>query len=327
MDRISVSVFWPNLAKCVLDFGVGVFLIYVCVQELWQAQEIGEKKGNPPDLLWQRPTLLVPSGLAHAHCMWAMAPNRGHNSTRRTRESHLGVSRFLLQRAFVMFVRLQISQLGPVGKCVNTLCVPPFLLEGKGSGKGVSGECSRSLPDDVQSLATKPFVNSADHSGVSRNRLPDAVCRTRSPKLLLVAAAPSADTEMTSRWLIILTIRPLIKGRRSLLAFVSFAFACGFRIGYSRRLGYSRLPSSLLPTVLHHTAIRTTPEAVAIKLLWLATFVFSIAAFSCLRWSWQGHQHPPMLQAHARLLARTSRSSVSASQRNLWRKLAQQGDL
>ena len=53
----------------------------------------------------------------------------------------------------------------------------------------------------------------------------------------------------------------------------------GFGFGHSWRLGYSRFPSSLLLTVLHHLAIRATPEAVAIELLWIATLVFSFAAF------------------------------------------------
>ena len=83
---------------------------------------------------------------------------------------------------------------------MNRLCFLPLLLEGGGVGRCFSGGCSRSHPGDFESLSTKPSVNCASHSGTFRNRLPDAVCRTRSPEaeLLLVSAEPTADTETFS---------------------------------------------------------------------------------------------------------------------------------
>ena len=79
---------------------------------------------------------------------------------------------------------------------MNRLCFLSFLLHGRGFGGGVSGGCSRSLPDNLE-LSTKPSVKTSNHSRMSRNLLSDAVYRTRSPEaeLLLVSAEPSAGTE------------------------------------------------------------------------------------------------------------------------------------
>ena len=109
-------------------------------------------------------------------------------------------SGFILQGALVIFVRTLITLCGSLGKCVSRLRSLPFLLEDRGFGRGVSGGCSRSLPDDFEFLPSKPSVISFTHSSMSRNRLPDAVCRTRPPEaeLMLVSPEPSADTEITS---------------------------------------------------------------------------------------------------------------------------------
>ena len=60
------------------------------------------------------------------------------------------------------------------------LCFPPFQSEGRGLRRRVSGGFSRPLPENVESLSTKPSVNSSNHPSMSRNRPLHAVCRTRS---------------------------------------------------------------------------------------------------------------------------------------------------
>ena len=87
--------------------------------------------------------------------------------------------------AVVIFVRLQITPLGSFGKNVNRLCFPPFLLEGRGLRRGVSGGFYRSLPDDLESLSTKPSVNSSDplrhvSQSITRCRLLHSVTQSRT---------------------------------------------------------------------------------------------------------------------------------------------------
>ena len=118
-------------------------------------------------------------------------------SAHRQLMSHLTIcSRTLRQGALVIFVRLQTLQFGSFGNFVNRYCCPPFLLEGRGLGRGASGGCSRSLPDDFGCLSTEPPVISSSHSSMSRNRSPDVVCRTRPlpAEPLVVPAEPSGDT-------------------------------------------------------------------------------------------------------------------------------------
>ena len=50
-----------------------------------------------------------------------------------------------LQSAVVIFVRLQISQFGSLGKCVNKLCFPFDLWRRRASGRGGSGGLFRHL--------------------------------------------------------------------------------------------------------------------------------------------------------------------------------------
>ena len=76
-----------------------------------------------------------------------------------------------------------------------------------------------------------------------------------------------------------MTVWPLVRGRRSLLAFATFAFAIRFRIRSSRGLGNLRFPSCLHWAVFHHVTVHATPETVAFELLSLASLVFLLAAF------------------------------------------------
>ena len=72
--------------------------------------------------------------------------------------------------ALVIFVRLEIPQLGPLGKCVNKLCSPFDMLEGRGSRRGGHGKNVPPLPEAVDLVSTKCSVNSTNHSGKSCNR-------------------------------------------------------------------------------------------------------------------------------------------------------------
>ena len=45
-------------------------------------------------------------------------------------DGHLGQNSFC-NEPLVVFMRLQMTQFGSLGKCVNILCVPPFLSEVK----------------------------------------------------------------------------------------------------------------------------------------------------------------------------------------------------
>ena len=65
--------------------------------------------------------------------------------------------RLFLQRALIIFVRLQISQFGSLAKGVNKLCFPSDLLERQGSRRGGSGGYFLSLPEDVDLVSTKMF--------------------------------------------------------------------------------------------------------------------------------------------------------------------------
>ena len=87
-------------------------------------------------------------------------------------------SRVLLQGALVISVRLQVSQIA--------------LLF-----------CWRVEASEVASLedVLDHFQMSLNLSTMSRNLLPCAVCRTRSPEAELLPAGPSADTEMISSML------------------------------------------------------------------------------------------------------------------------------
>ena len=66
---------------------------------------------------------------------------------------------------------------------------------------------------------------------------------------------------------VFLTVWPLVKKRRSLLAYAAFAIAFRLRIGSSRGLGHLRFPSCLLLADFDHVTIRATQETVAFKLL------------------------------------------------------------
>ena len=79
---------------------------------------------------------------------------------------------------------------------MNRLCCAPSLLE----GMGISGGCSRSLPDDFEFLSTEPSAHAFNHSSMSHNRSPDAISRNRSPdaEFLFVPAEPCTDTGVTS---------------------------------------------------------------------------------------------------------------------------------
>ena len=97
--------------------------------------------------------------------------------------------RLRLQGALVIFVRLQISQL-----CVNRLCFPSDLLEGRRSGRGGSGGSVVSHPEDVDLVSTNLFVNSSSHPGKSCNRFLNACVVSRSHgaySLVLSAGSPS----------------------------------------------------------------------------------------------------------------------------------------
>ena len=86
----------------------------------------------------------------------------------------MSVCELRLQAALVIFARLQISHFGSLGKCVNRLCFPYSLSEGRGSGRGDYGGSLLSLAEEVHLGSTKPSVNSSNHSGKSCNRLLDA---------------------------------------------------------------------------------------------------------------------------------------------------------
>ena len=65
------------------------------------------------------------------------------------------------KQLFVIFVRLQISQFASLGKCVNKLCFPFDLSEGRGSGRSDSGESLLSFPEDVDRGATIMSVSTS----------------------------------------------------------------------------------------------------------------------------------------------------------------------
>ena len=126
---------------------------------------------------------------------------------------------------------------------------------------------------------------------------------------------------------IFLTVWPLVKARRSLLAFATFAFALRLRIGSSRtwELAVSQLPSfGSLPSCDHTRHTRSSCHRTSLTCLPCP----SPCRLSCLPWScWQRRRHPwASLLTHARLLEGSFRSSVSVSLGSQWTKPTQQGD-
>ena len=84
-----------------------------------------------------------------------------------------------LQSAVVIFVRLQISQFGSLGRCVNRLCFPFALSEGRGCRRGVSGG-SAVTTRWCWSCVHQKFREFHWHSGKSCNRSLDACVASRS---------------------------------------------------------------------------------------------------------------------------------------------------
>ena len=85
---------------------------------------------------------------------------------------------------------------------------------------------------------------------------------------------------------------PLIESRRSLLTLASLAFALGFWIRSSRRLGrfgLPRLPSCDSPS--SHGRVHRTGNSYH-QTSWFQASCPSLFPPTCLPWSWQGRQHP-----------------------------------
>ena len=97
-----------------------------------------------------------------------------------------------------IFVHLQVSHFGYLGKCVNKLCFFFSAFDGRVSGRGGFGGSSLlSLPEDVDLGSTKYSVYFLNHSGTFCARFHDArvVSRSSGVNSLVVSADFSAELE------------------------------------------------------------------------------------------------------------------------------------